>query len=100
MEQLHDLQLRGIEDCPPEREGEDAREHMGSSSVLRRDLEGYSGDDDDHFLFLQLHNNDLLSDDVHHHDKGQAERVQPDGRVVGVQRREELVQGNQHIWQR
>jgi len=64
---------------------------MGSSSVLRRDLKGYSGDDYDHILLLQLHRDDLLSDDVHHHAEGQAEQVQPDGRVVGVQRREELV---------
>jgi hypothetical protein len=73
---------------------------MGSSSVLRRDLKGYSGDDDDHVLLLQLHRDDLLSDDIHHHDKGQAKQVQPDGRVVGVQQREELGQGNQHDWQR
>ena len=64
---------------------------MGSSSVLRRDLKGYSGYDYDHFLLLQLHIDDLLSDDLHHHAEGQAEQVQPDGRVVGVQRREELV---------
>jgi len=91
MEQLHGLQLRGIEACPPEREGKDAWQHMGSSSVLRGDLEGYNIDDNNHVLLLQLYNDDILSDDVHHHDKGQAEQVQPDGRVVGVQRREELV---------
>jgi hypothetical protein len=73
---------------------------MGSSSVLRRDLEGYSGDDYDHVLLLQLHRDVLISDDVHHHAEGQAEQVQPDGRVVGVQRREELGQGNQHDRQR
>jgi len=64
---------------------------MGSSSVLRRDIQGDINDDDDHVLLLQLHKHVLISDDVHHHDKGQAEQVQPDGRVVGVQRREELV---------
>jgi len=73
---------------------------MGSSSVPRRDLQGYNNGDDDHILLLQLHNDISLSDDVHHHDKGQAKRVQPDGRVVGVQQREELGQGNQHDWQR
>jgi hypothetical protein len=91
MEQLHGLQLRGIEVCPPEREGKDAWKHMGSSSVLRRDLKGYISDDDDHVLLLQLHRDDILLDDVHHHAEGQAEQVQPDWRVVGVQRREELV---------
>jgi hypothetical protein len=64
---------------------------MGSSSVLRRDLKGNTNDDYDHVLLLQLHRDDLLSDDVHHHAEGQAEQVQPDRRVVGVQRREELV---------
>jgi hypothetical protein len=64
---------------------------MGSSSILRRDLEGYSGDDYDHVLLLQLHRDGLLQHGVYHHAEGQAEQVQPDGRVVGVQRREELV---------
>jgi hypothetical protein len=64
---------------------------MGSPSVLRGNLQGNNIDDDDHVLLLELHRDDILSDDVHHHAEGQAEQVQPDGRVVGVQQREELV---------
>jgi hypothetical protein len=48
---------------------------MRSSSVLRRDLKGYRGDDYDHVLLLQLHRDVLISDDVHHHAEGQAEQV-------------------------